>query len=97
MSANIVMIKDQTLNPEELETYTKLAKSAREDHEITPLVRYGAIDVLEGSKAKGCLIHKFPTMKDAKNWYQSDKYQEAIRHRHNGAKYRVMIVEGVEE
>ena len=97
MCAYVVMIRDQTVNPEELERYTKLAKSAREGHEITPLVRYGAINVLEGPKAEGCLIHKFPTMKEAKNWYQSDKYQEAIKHRHNGAKYRVMIVDGVED
>lgn len=97
MSAYVIMIRDRTLNAEEMEIYTKLAKSARAGHYITPLVRYGAIEVLEGPEAEGCLIHQFSTMKDAKNWYQSNQYQEAVKHRHNGAEYRVMIVAGVED
>lgn len=97
MSAYVIMIRDQTLNPDELVIYAKLANLAREGHEVTPLIRYGAIEVLEGPAAEGCLIHRFPTMEHAKNWYESDKYQEAIRHRHNGANYRVMIVDSLDE
>ena len=97
MSAYVIMIREKTVNHEEMQLYAKLAISAREGHHVTPLVKYGAIEVLEGPEAEGCLIHKFPTMKDAKNWYQSDQYQKAVKHRHNGAEYRVMIVEGVED
>jgi uncharacterized protein (DUF1330 family) len=97
MSAYVVMIRERTLDQAEMTQYAKLATLAREGHEITPLVRYGNMEILEGNAAEGCLIHQFPTIKDAQNWYHSAKYQEAVKHRHKGAKYRVLIVEGVED
>lgn len=96
MSAYVVMIREQTLDQAEMALYAQLAQSAREGHNATPLVRYGQLEVLEGSQVEGCLIQKFPTTKDAQNWYHSPKYQEALEHRHKGAKYSVMIVEGVD-
>lgn len=96
MSAYVVMIRERTLDQEEMTQYAKLATLAREGHEVTPLVRYGAMEVLEGANVEGCLIHKFPTTKDAQNWYHSAKYQAALKHRLKGADYRVLIVEGVE-
>jgi len=97
MSAYVVMIRQHTLDQDEMIQYAKLATLAREGHKATPLVRYGAIEVLEGANAEGCLIHQFPTIKDAKNWYNSAKYQAALKHRLKGADYRVLIVEGVED
>ncbi|WP_235276347.1 DUF1330 domain-containing protein [Methylotenera sp. N17] len=96
MSAYVVMIRERTLDQDEMVLYAQLAKSAREGHQVTPLARYGAMEVLEGSPAEGCLIHEFPTIKDAQNWYHSAKYQEALKHRLKGAEYRVLIVEGLE-
>lgn len=96
MTAYVVMIRERTLDPEELARYADLAKSAREGHQVTPRARYGAMEVLEGPNAEGCLIHEFPTIKDAQNWYHSAKYQEALKHRLKGAEYRVLIVEGLE-
>lgn len=95
MSAYVVMIHEHTLDQGEMSVYAELAKLAREGHNATPLVKYGRLEVLEGSQVEGCFIQSFPTTKDAHNWYHSPKYQEAAKHRYKGAKYQVLIIEGV--
>lgn len=95
MSAYVVMLREKTINPEEMEIYSKQAPLAREGHAIKPLVKYGLLKILEGAEFEGCLIHQFTTIKDAEDWYNSPKYQQAINHRHSGAVYRVFIVQGV--
>jgi uncharacterized protein (DUF1330 family) len=97
MSAYVVMIREKTNDPEQMSIYAKQAPLAREGHAITPIVKYGALTILEGADFEGCLIHQFSSVQDAENWYHSSKYQEAVKHRHQGAEYRVFIVEGVED
>lgn len=97
MSAYVVMLREKTTDPEQMSIYSKQAPLAREGHTVRPIVRYGTLKVLEGPEFEGCLIHQFPTMKDAENWYHSPKYQEAVKHRHNGTVYRVFIVEGIDD
>ena len=41
------------------------------------------------------MIPRFPSMEEARCWYDSPKYQEARKHRQNGAAYSVLIVEGI--
>ncbi len=36
-----------------------------------------------------------PATPEARDWYESPAYQEAAQHRHRGAVYRGLIVEGV--
>ncbi|SEM59167.1 Uncharacterized conserved protein, DUF1330 family [Pseudoxanthomonas sp. GM95] len=97
MSAYVVMIRERVTDPDALETYARNAPQAREGHDITPLARYGALDVLEGPPMDGVLIHRFPTIEQARDWYHSSAYQTAKVHRERGADYRVFIVEGVKE
>ncbi|MGJ8620724.1 MAG: DUF1330 domain-containing protein [Methylophilaceae bacterium] len=97
MSAYVVMIREHTLDQGEMSVYAQLAKLAREGHNATPLVNYGDLEILEGPEVEGCFIQRFQTTKDAQNWYQSPKYQEAAKHRYKGAQYRVLIVEGIYE
>ena len=97
MSAYVVMMRERTKDAEEMGVYAKQALQARAGHPITPLVRYGALEVQEGPAFDGCLIHRFPSVADARAWYYSPQYQEAARHRHQGAEYRVFIVEGIED
>lgn len=97
MTAYVVMLREHTTNPGEMSLYAGQALLAREGHPVTPLVRYGALEILEGPAFEGCLIHRFPTLEDARAWYYSPQYQEAAQHRHQGAEYRVFIVEGVAE
>lgn len=96
MSAYVVMMREHTIDQAEMDTYASQAPLAREGHSITPLARYGALNILEGPLFEGCLIHRFPTVSEAEAWYHSPQYQQAARHRHQGAQYRVFIVEGID-
>lgn len=96
MSAYVVMMREQTTDQAEMDIYASQAPLAREGHPVTPLVRYGALDILEGQPFEGCLIHRFPGIEEARAWYDSPNYQEAVKHRHQGARYRVFIVEGID-
>jgi len=62
---------------------------------ITPLVVYGAVHPLEGQAPDGVVMLQFPTVEDAKAWYESPAYQAALPHRLSSADYRTIIVEGL--
>lgn len=95
MAAYVVMIKDETLDKDELTTYAQKAGEARSDHQITPLAFYGDLEVLEGREAEGVVVLEFADIDAAKAWYHSPAYQEAKAHRVKGANYRVLLVKGV--
>ena len=50
---------------------------------------------LEGPEAQGCVMIEFPTMDEARAWYNSDAYQEARKLRFAGADYRVFLTQGM--
>ena len=62
---------------------------------ITPLAAYGRHEVVEGATVEGVVILQVPTFEEAKAWYDSPAYREAREHRHLGADYRAVIVEGL--
>lgn len=95
MAAYVVMIKDETLDKDELATYAQKAGEARGDHQIIPLAFYGDLQVLEGRDAEGVVVLEFADADAAKAWYFSPAYQEAKAHRLKGANYRVLLVNGV--
>ncbi|MDF2786422.1 MAG: hypothetical protein K0S95_2957 [Pantoea eucrina] len=95
MTAYMVMIKDETLDKDELATYSQKAGDARGDHQITPLAFYGEQEVLEGRDAEGVVVLAFADIDAARAWYHSPAYQEAKAHRVKGANYRVILVNGV--
>ncbi|ARB45776.1 DUF1330 domain-containing protein [Alloalcanivorax xenomutans] len=95
MTAYIVLMKETTHDPAELEIYAQGAKAARGDHPITPLAFYGDLEVLEGPAMEGAVILQFPDVESARAWYYSPAYQEAMQHRVKGADWRAFIVKGV--
>lgn len=62
---------------------------------MTPLAFYGPVETLEGDPADGVVLIAFPTMEEAKAWYDSPAYQEALPHRLKGADYRVILAQGL--
>ena len=64
-------------------------------HAMTVLAAYGRQEVLEGPPVEGIVIVEFPSIEDAKAWYDSPAYREAREHRFRGARYRAIIVEGL--
>lgn len=97
MPAYVVLTRERTHDAKEMEQYATKAKAAREGHDPQPLAFYGDFEVMEGSDMEGAVILRFPDMAAARAWYQSDAYQEARKHRFQGADYRVFIVDGIEE
>ena len=95
MPAYIVFTRTKTLNQKELETYWAGIKDTMKGHPIEVLVAYGSHEVLEGDSIEGIVIAKFPTVREAKDWYYSGAYQSVAKHRQKGAVYQGLVVEGI--
>lgn len=95
MAAYVVITKFRTRDQAELDVYSSQRASFLAGHAITWLATFGtAVEVVEGPGAEGMAILEFPTLAEAKAWYESPAYQDASQHRFRGGDYGVMIVEG---
>jgi uncharacterized protein (DUF1330 family) len=96
MPAYLLFIREgQIRNPSEMEIYQRMAREIPPDPKLAPLAVYGALEALEGKSPDGVVLLQFPTVEDAKDWYNSPAYQAAVPHRQKGADYRVVIVQGL--
>lgn len=95
MSAYVVFMRDETVDPVELEEYSAKVDASFEGHEMELLADYGAIETLEGDEIEGAVILAFPDMDAARAWYRSPEYQATAQHRFKGARYRGFIVAGL--
>lgn len=95
MPAYIVFIREETIDESELEMYWQKAPASLERQPMKALAAYGRHVTLEGPEVEGVVIAEFPTLEEARAWYDSPAYQEAAQHRFRGAVYRGLIVEGV--
>ena len=95
MTAYVIFIRDSIKDAEEMATYGQKAAGARGDHAMTPLAFYGAVETLEGPKVDGAVVISFPTTAEAKAWYNSPAYQEALKIRQECPEAEMIIVEGV--
>jgi len=94
MTAYIVAIREKTHDPEALKAYAAGAGKARIEG-MKVLAAYGATETLEGPAAEGVVLLQFPDAAAAKAWYGSPAYQEARKHRFQGADYRFIMFEGL--
>jgi uncharacterized protein (DUF1330 family) len=95
MAAYAIFIRERTTDPTELATYSEQAGATLAGRPITLLAVYGRHEVLEGPEVEGVVIVEFPSIDEAKAWYNSPAYRAAREHRFRGAEYRAFIVEGV--
>ncbi|RYE41501.1 MAG: DUF1330 domain-containing protein [Hyphomicrobiales bacterium] len=95
MTAYVVFIRERTRSASDMEAYAPAARASFEGHNRSRLAAYGKCETLEGPPIEGAVIMSFPTMEEAKAWYDSPAYMEARRHRFLGADYRAFITEGV--
>ncbi len=95
MTAYVIFIRGSIKDAGEMATYGQKAAGARGDHKITPLAFYGPVETLEGPTADGVVLLSFPSMEEAKAWYDSPAYQDALQHRLKGADYRVILAQGL--
>jgi uncharacterized protein (DUF1330 family) len=95
MSAYVIFTRERTLEPAEMEIYSKAVPETLAGHEVKILASYGPYEDLEGTATEGTLIAEFPSMEAAKAWYDSTLYREVREHRFKGAIYRAVLVAGV--
>ncbi len=95
MTAYMVFTRLGTKDPQELATYCAMVGDTTVGHPVTRLAAYGAYEMLEGPPHEGMVILAFPTMEEAKAFYDSPGYAEAREHRFKGADYQVTLIQGV--
>ena len=95
MAAYLVFTKEREHDAGAMKEYSAKAGASTAGHAAKPLAYYGAIETLEGPEAQASVILEFPTMEEARAWYQSDAYQEARALRFQGGDYRVFLTQGV--
>ncbi|MCZ8019206.1 DUF1330 domain-containing protein [Novosphingobium sp.] len=95
MSAYIIFIKEREHDAAAMATYGQKAGGTLAGHPGKPLAFYGATETLEGAEAAGCVLIEFPDMEAARAWYNSPAYQDARKHRFQGADYRVVLTQGL--
>ncbi|MDP3174970.1 MAG: DUF1330 domain-containing protein [Phenylobacterium sp.] len=95
MPAYVIAIRGET-DAEAYAAYGKKAALARADHKITPRVRTSEVIALEGEPAEGIVMLEFPSVDEAKAWFNSPAYQEARKERVGKVDYRFLLVQGLE-
>jgi uncharacterized protein (DUF1330 family) len=100
MAAYIIVYRESPVRDQvAIEEYSRRNRENAGDFQqqfgIRPLVVYGASEAPEGANPDGVVMLQFPTLEDAKAWYESPAYQEALAFRKEAADWRVVIVDGL--
>jgi uncharacterized protein (DUF1330 family) len=95
MSAYLIVYIEAVTDPARLAEYRRIAGPTLQQHGAQLRVRNGKFEALEGAAPQAVIMLEFPSMQAAKTWYESPQYQEALEHRHAGARCRAILVEGV--
>ncbi len=95
MAAYLIAQIDVT-DPETFERYRERVPATIAAHGGKYLVRGGAMEVLEGSWAHPrVIVLEFPSMAQAKAWYDSDDYRDLKAMRIGASNGNAIFVEGV--
>ncbi|WP_085315969.1 DUF1330 domain-containing protein [Derxia lacustris] len=89
-----VVVSIDVKKPAQYAEYQKLAKLAATAYDAKPLVRGGRMEVLEGPAPQRMAILQFPSMPQARAWYDSPQYKRARNVRGDAAAFSMVIVEG---
>jgi uncharacterized protein (DUF1330 family) len=90
-----VLANVKVTDPQQYEEYRKLSTKAFQAHGVQPLVRGGAVEVLEGDWTPDrTVLMEFPSKEKALAWYHSAEYQAAKQSRQGAAVMRMVLIEG---
>lgn len=95
MPAYLIAEIDVT-DPAGFEEYRQLVPTTIQQYGGRFLVRGGAVEALEGDwQPKRVVITEFPSLEQARRWYNSEEYREPKALRFKTATSKVILVEGV--
>jgi uncharacterized protein (DUF1330 family) len=95
MPAYGIFIRERTRDQVELDVYSAMVAASLEGRTLKIHAAYGAYEALEGPEPEGVVLVEFPSMAEAKAWYESPEYRAAREHRFKGADYRAILFEGL--
>jgi uncharacterized protein (DUF1330 family) len=95
MPAYVIFIRERTTDQGELDAHSKVAGDTFAGQPVKVLAAYGAQEVLEGPATEGVVLVEFPSMAEAKAWYDGPGYRQAREIRFRGAEYRAILFEGL--
>jgi len=85
----------EVTDPQQYEEYKRLSTIAMKAHGAEVCVRGGAVQVLEGDWTPGrTVLLKFPTLEQARAFYDSPEYAAAKKAREGAAVMRMVLIEG---
>jgi len=86
----------EVTDPVGFEEYRKLVPATVQKYGGRFLVRGGAAETLEGDwQPKRVVVLEFPSLEQAKRWYDSEDYRDPKALRFKAAKTSLILVEGV--
>jgi len=95
MAAYFIVDVDIT-DPAGFEEYRKVVPATMEKYGGKFLVRGGKFEVFEGRwSPKRLVILEFPSLDQAKRWYDSEEYRQPRALRFRTARSNMILVEGV--
>lgn len=94
--AAYLIARVEVTNPDAYEEYKKLAAAAIEKYEGRYLARGGPMETLEGDEeTRRVVIVVFPTIEQAKSFYDSSEYQKAKAARKDAAVGQFIVIDGI--
>jgi uncharacterized protein (DUF1330 family) len=91
-----VVVEIEVLDPERYETYKQLAPASIAQYGGRYVARGGQLEMLEGTwSPKRLVILEFPSVDQAKAWWNSAEYAQAKALRQAAARSQMIVVEGL--
>ncbi len=86
----------EVTDPAGFEEYRKLVPGTIQKYGGRYLVRGGTVETLEGGwQPQRVVVLEFPSLEQAKRWYNSEDYRDPKALRFKTAKTNLILVEGV--
>lgn len=94
--AAYIVVDIEITDPDEYQRYAEQTAATIERYGGKFLVRGGQPETIEGDwKTKRIVILEFPSIEQAKKWYDSPEYSAIIGIRHRSAISNMLLVHGV--
>lgn len=91
-----IIVDIEIHDPQSYEEYKKLTPGSLLPYNGKFIVRGGKTETLEGTwQPQRIVVLEFPTVKQAKDWWESSEYAPAKELRQRSAKTKMILVEGL--